>query len=121
MCFLFASLSKEVGLFTCQFNGKMYGEMGLFDAEVNGCAKCICVETKVYCNRSKCPISTELPSKMPIVPSNPHSIDTNTEIDDMTAYDPNQEVENLNTESEEELLYRPNQFGLRTNQNRGNG
>lgn len=91
--------------------------MDVFDSGVNGCAKCICVETRVYCNTTRCPgQSTEPPTSMPTFSTYPTNLatETNSEIDDMNVHDPKQEVEQVNAESDEEISYRPYQFGSGT-------
>lgn len=85
----------------------MYGELDVFDAGMNGCAKCICIETRIYCNRTRCPSSTEAPST-----TTPTST-TNFEVDEQNSYDPNKEVETLN-EPFDEVMYRPIQTGSGT-------
>lgn len=86
--------------------------MDVFDWGINECAKCICVDTQVYCNTTRCPASsTEPPTSIPIFSTNPTSTETNSEVDDMNVNDPNQDVEDVNAKSSEELTYRPYQFG----------
>lgn len=100
-----------MGVFTCKFHGKEYGELDVFDSGINGCAKCICVDTQVYCNTTRCPgNSTESPTTIPTFPPNP-TTETNFEIDNLNGSNPKQDVENVNAISSEELSYKPYQIG----------
>lgn len=54
--FSLAFLKNDSGISTCQFEGRTYGELDVFDWGVDGCAKCICVDSQVNCNKSKCRI-----------------------------------------------------------------
>lgn len=106
-------LEIGLGAFTCKFEGKVYEELDLFDSGINGCAKCICVETHVYCNTTRCPslkTSTQPSTIIPTFATN-LSTESNSEVDDMNVNDPNQDVEDVNAISSEEITYRPYQFG----------
>lgn len=39
---------------TCNHDGKLYDELDVFVDGVNGCAKCICVDSQIYCNKTNC-------------------------------------------------------------------
>lgn len=106
-------IAIEIGLFTCQFNGKRYGELDVFDANINGCAKCICIETHVYCNTSRCHGgTTETPTTLTT---------TSTPIPINQTPGPYSEIEDLNGNSlvqqeivdsdSEEIIYNPYQQG----------
>lgn len=107
-------IAIEIGLFTCQFNGKRYGELDVFDANINGCAKCICIETHVYCNTSRCQggktkTPTTLTTTPPSIPIDqkpgPYS-----EVEDLIGNSLVQK-EIVDSESSEESMYNPYQQG----------
>lgn len=50
------------GLPTCDYEGKKYDELDVFDNGVNGCVKCICVDSQIYCNKTKCKDDTIKPT-----------------------------------------------------------
>lgn len=106
-------IAIEIGLFTCEFDGKRYGLLDVFDSGVNGCAKCICVETHVYCNASRChEISTETPTTTTADP-NPINQDNGlySEVEDLNGNSLIQQ-EIIDTDSSEETLYNPYQRGI---------
>lgn len=106
-------IAIEIGLFTCEYEGKRYGLLDVFDAGINGCAKCICVETHVYCNTSRCqeittqtPTTTTTPPNLINEDNGPYS-----EVEDLNGNTLVQQEIN-DSDNSDEIIYSPHQRGI---------
>lgn len=61
MSFFFMNTFLFLDPFTCVYEGRTYNELDQIYTGYQRCAKCVCVERNVYCDKTKCHESTTQP------------------------------------------------------------